>query len=113
VIPTRHLEAKNAPTYAFLVTCKHTGKKLLLTGDLSQKLDDFPKIVTEEPIDAVVSEMAHFGMAQINPYLDKCLAGAVYFNHVSPLSKFEEIQAANGSYPFPLYAVKDRDVIEL
>ncbi len=115
VIPTRHLEAKNAPSYAFLVTCKQTGKTLLLTGDLSQKLalNDFPKIVSEQPIDAVVSEMAHFGIDGIKPHLDTCLAKAVYFNHVSPLSKFDDIEAANGSYPFPLYVVKDRDEIEL
>ncbi len=115
VIPTRHLEAKNAPSYAFVVTCKHTGKSLLLTGDLSQKLalDDFPAIAAEKEIDAVVSEMAHFGTNEIKPYLEKCRAKAVYFNHVFPLAKFDDIEAANGAYPFPLYVVKDRDVIEL
>ena len=115
VIPTRHLESYNAPSYAFLVTCKQTGKTLLLTGDLSQRLalGDFPSIVSEQPIDAVICEMAHFGMDGIKPYLDKCLARAVYFNHVFPFSKFDDIEEANGSYPFPLYIVKDRDEIHL
>jgi hypothetical protein len=74
---------------------------------------DFPAIALRESVDALVCEMAHFNMEHVAPYLERCTAKAVYFSHVFPLSNCDDIQAANGKYPFPIYAPNDGDEVEL
>jgi ribonuclease Z len=115
VFPTRHLERVDSPAYGFVVTDKQTGKRIVFSGDLSGQLslEDFPAIAMSENVDALVCEMAHFKPEHVAPYLEKCTAKAVYFNHVFPLSKYDAIRDMNGAYPFPVYAPADRDVIEL
>lgn len=112
-IGNKHLA--NGRSFGFLVTDVVNGKRVLFTGDLSKKLagEDFPKIAMEEELDAVVCELAHFELQHVKPYLEKCRAKAVYFHHVAPLSKLEEIREISGAYPFPVVAVKDRDEMVL
>ncbi|MBE6577265.1 MAG: MBL fold metallo-hydrolase [Ruminococcaceae bacterium] len=114
VFPTRHLERIEKPAYGFVVTDKESGKRIVFSGDLSHQLslEDFPAIAMSEDVDALVCEMAHFKPEHVTPYLEKCTAKAVYFNHVFPLSKLDDIRAMNGTYPFSVYVVCDRDVIE-
>lgn len=113
--PTLHLQRKDAPAYGFTVTDKSSGKRIVFSGDLSHNLAlaDFPAIAMSENIDALVCEMAHFKLSDVAPYLEKCTARALYFNHVYPLSKLSDIEKANGSYPFPMYVLRDRDEILL
>ncbi len=114
VFPTRHLERVDAPAYGFVVTDKQSGKRIVFSGDLSRQLEleDFPAIAMSEDVDALVCEMAHFKPEHVTPYLEKCTAKAVYFNHTFPLSKLDAIRAMNGKYSFLVYVVCDRDVIE-
>jgi ribonuclease BN (tRNA processing enzyme) len=113
--PTAHLKKIEKPAHGFIVTDKQNGERIVFSGDLSQWLEfeDFPAIAMSEDVDALVCEYAHFRPEHINPYLEKCTAKALYFNHVSPLSKMEIIAGMNGSYPFPVRALCDNDVIEL
>ena len=114
-IPNKHIFTQNRPSYCFLVEAD--GKRVLFSGDLSQHLalEDFPKLAMSEELDAFVCEMAHFTMDMLKPYLRKCTAKAVYFNHVYPLDKFNLIEAedASGEYPFKMHIAKDRDEILL
>lgn len=110
-IPTRHMEPR--ASYAILLEAE--GKRVLITGDMSMRLSkaDFPQIAAEEELDLVISEMAHFSMAQLSPYLETCRAKQVWITHVYPFEKFDDIKAAADRYTFPLYIAHDEDVIEL
>ena len=112
-IPTAHMKAVGSPTYAILLSAE--GKQILFSGDLSYKLkfNDVPKAVTEEHLDLFICEMAHFGVEELKPTLDGCLADRVYFNHVFDNSKFEDIRALSECYPFEIRAVDDGEIIEL
>ena len=74
---------------------------------------DFPSIVAEEHLDLVISEMAHFGIEHLTPYLETCIADRMIITHVFPLHKFAEIEALAGKYPFPIGIAHDGDEIEL
>lgn len=111
-IPTRHCEPKHS--YAFLL--EGDGKRALLSGDLSQFLakGDYPEIVSREELDLFVCEMAHFGEEHIAPYLEKCRAKRVMFNHYQRRKEPDiESLATPGRFPFPVSAAQDGEVVEL
>lgn len=110
-LPTKHLLTR--PAYSILLESE--GKRVLFTGDMSNHLQraDFPAIVAEQHLDLVISEMAHFGVEHVSPYLETCKADRLIFNHVFPLRKLDEIEQLNGKYPFPVEIAHDGDVIEL
>ena len=97
------------------MTDKQSGARCVFSGDLSGRLarEDFPAIAMEEEVDALVCETAHFKMEHVAPYLERCRAKAVYFTHVYPLSNFDDIHAACGSYSFPIHIVCDGDELVL
>jgi ribonuclease BN (tRNA processing enzyme) len=107
-IPTKHCPN----SYAILVT--EGEKKVLFGGDFSHSLceNDVPRVINEE-LDAFICEMAHFKMEHLAPYLDQCKAKKVLFTHVWPLDKYNDINAAKGSYPFEILTPNDGDVLEI
>lgn len=111
-IRTHHCDPK--PSYAFLV--ESNGLKVLFTGDLSYAfgMDDFPKIAFEEEMNLIVCEMAHFGAEHVAPYLEKCRAKHVIFNHYQ-LRKERDIQylAQCGKFRFPISMAQDGDVVQV
>ena len=111
--PTQHLAAAGKPAYSYLVEAE--GKKVLFSGDLSQRLEkkDFPAYALENEVDLMVCEMAHFGVPEVTPYLEKCKAKDLRFNHVYPLFKLDEINALNGKFGYPIRTVDDGDEIVL
>ncbi|MBQ7384256.1 MAG: ribonuclease Z [Clostridia bacterium] len=112
LIPNMHL-GTTRPSYGILVESE--GKRILFSGDLSKGLKDkdFPAILAEESIDAFVCELAHFGISDMLPYLDTCKAKSVYFTHVEPASKFEDIKAISNNYDFSVNILSDSDEIVL
>lgn len=108
-IPTRHCEPK--PSYAFFVESA-AGMRVLFTGDISVVKGDFPEIAYETETNLIVCEMAHFGAEHIVPCLAKCKTKQVIFNHYQ-LRKERDIRylAQCGSFPFPIHAAEDMDVI--
>ena len=111
-IRTHHCDPK--PSYAFLVECGDL--KALFTGDLSYAFgkDDFPAVAFEEEMNLIVCEMAHFGAEHVAPYLEKCRAKHVIFNHYQ-LRKERDIQQLmqSGKYPFPITMAQDGDVVQV
>ena len=115
LIPTRHMEKDTLqrPSYAILLEAE--GRRLLFTGDLSHKLakNDFPAVALEEPMDLVVCELAHFSQEHLNPILERLQTKALWFNHVYPLKKLEEIETIRGAYPYDVEIAHDGDTLTL
>ena len=105
-IPNKHI--KNS--YSILVSSGES--RVLFSGDFSQwlKREDVPKIIEEE-LDLFVCEMAHFGVKELTPYIEKCRAKTVAFTHVFPLHRYDEIETLRGKYGFDILTPKDGDVI--
>ena len=114
--PTKHMPDDRL-SYAFLITEKSSGKKLLFSGDFSHRLRkaDVPEILSKEKTDAFICELAHFTLEDLTPYLDTCLADKVYFSHVFPLEKYDGIAALKegGKYGFEIFAPNDDDTYEV
>ena len=111
--PTQHLATAGRPAYSYLLEAE--GKKALFSGDLSQHLakGDFPAFALNNDVDLRVCEMAHFGVDHVKPYLEKCRAKTLLFNHVFPLHKLDEINALNGAFGYPIRTVDDGDEVTL
>lgn len=110
-----YIRTKHMPiSYSILVTEVATGKRILFGGDFSGELrgQDIPTVI-REPIEAFVCEMAHFGLGHLRPYLTDCRAGRVYFTHVFPLDKYNDIAGIVGQYPFEVVTPNDGDAYEL
>ena len=112
-IPTQHMAVRNRPSYAYLIEAE--GKKVIFSGDLSYHLEkgDFPAYALEHDVDLMVCEMAHFGVEQVRPFLEKCRAKTLLFNHVYPLHKLDEINALNGAFGYAIRTVDDGDEVEV
>ena len=111
--PTRHLAGQGRPAYSFLVEAE--GKSILFSGDLSGRLaeNDFPRYALDHSVDLMICEMAHFGIDEVSPYLERCRAKTLLFNHVFPLGKLEGIAALDMKWGYPIRAVADGDEIVL
>lgn len=110
-IPNKHITS--SPSYSILV--REGSKSVLFGGDFSGHLaqKDIPSVVFEENINAFVCEMAHFKMEDLEPYLAKCRASKVFFNHVFPLSNYDDIENIKGKYSFEVLTPNDGDVYEI
>ena len=112
---TDHLRRDNTHRPSFGYVIEAEGKRVIFSGDLSihLKYDDFPKAALKEKSDLLICEMAHFGVDKVSPYLDRCKAKEVWFNHVGYFSTFEEIAALDGKFKFPVRIAHDGDEIIL
>ncbi len=112
-IPTKHMSEGNLSA---ALDIEIEGKRVLFTGDMSQKLakDDFPKVAFEKEYDLIVCELAHFGIPELTPYLDRVKTKRFAFTHASE-RKFGDIAdlAASGKYPFPILHPNDGDILEI
>lgn len=108
VIETKHM--KNSKSYAYEIIDKASNKKILFTGDLSWDLkeNDFPGIENE---DYVICELAHFGFETIKKYLDTFNGKAIYFNHVSGIEKFKQLEEIKNNYKYEMIIPSDEDYI--
>ena len=109
--PTRHMGDR--PAFSYLVEAE--GKKVMFSGDLSPRLtgDDFPAYTLGSEVDLLVCEMAHFGVSEVTPWLERCQAKKVLFNHVFPLDKLDQIRALDGKWGYPIRPVDDGEQIAL
>jgi len=110
-VPTRHMKDGLYPSYSLIVDTAD-GKRVVFTGDLHQgDAADFPIPAKEEPSDAIVCEMAHFGYATVFPILGACPTKRAFINHI--WFRYDENMAAireaeeTTSLGFPIHAVED------
>ncbi len=109
-IPTKHMSNINRLTYAFKITAGD--KKILFTGDLSDKFEDFPKVAAEEEFDAIVCELTHFSIESAIPVLNGAKGKKMIFNHVRD-DKVALMNESRNQLNFDYTIVNDCDVIEL
>ena len=111
-IPTKHINENNLSA---ALDIEIEGKRILFTGDMSRKLakDDFPKVAFEKEYDLIVCELAHFGIPEVIPYLDRVKTKRFAFTHASE-RKFGDIAelAASGKYSFEILHPNDGDTLE-
>ena len=112
-IPTKHMSEGNLSA---AMDIEIEGKRILITGDMSQRLakEDFPKVAFEREYDLIVCELAHFGIPELTPYLDRVKTKRFAFTHASE-RKFGDIAdlAASGKYPFEILHPNDGDTLEI
>lgn len=114
--PTAHLKKFGRPAYSYCVEAE--GKKIVFTGDVSQWLEeaDYPVVATSEETDMVVCEFAHFTPEQIEEYMKHTKTKQFWFNHVGlskKFDRFEAIREMGEKFPYPVFAARDGDEIEL
>ena len=110
-LPTKHMaHSGSRPSYAILIEAE--GKKIMFTGDLSMHLElgDYPRYVIDNDVDAVVCELAHFGVDEVLPNILNTKTKALFFNHVYPLDKYDQLAKAAPSVPYPVFTPNDGDV---
>ncbi len=107
-IKTNHMG--DAPSYGFVI--KSEGKQILISGDLTYTLDDYPNVLDEEVFDFAVIECAHFGANQLLDRIRNTKAKKVAVLHVFPLSNYDILKSNSENLPFELSYPKDGDCIE-
>lgn len=112
-IPTRHIESKGLPSFAFLVEAE--GKRVLFTGDLHQDdAADFPQSAYSEHTDIIVCEYAHFTPDVIFPKLEKAKTDQVIFNHLFLMHGRDKLLSdAIAASPLNVKIARDNQTIEL
>ena len=117
-VSTRHMNNGERPTYSFVIDALQEGKRLVMTGDMHNgDAADFPQIAKDEPSDCIVCEMAHFPPEVVMPIVAACPTKRAIYNHV--FHKYDHSMAAiraaeaDPSYPFPVHAAEDGDVVIL
>ncbi len=110
-IPNKHISY--TPSYSILITAE--GKRILFGGDFSGQLrhKDIPGVLFDEGVDAFICEMAHFGVEHIKPYLDRAKTDKLFFTHVFPLAKYDDIEGIKGKYPYEIFTPDDGFEIEI
>ena len=92
------------------------GKKLCFTGDLKGDCSDFP-FDAANGCDLVVSELTHFRLHHIWPFLEKLQIGALVFNHIGNWSQVPEeqeiIKEECKKLPYPVTIAFDGMAYEL
>ena len=112
--PTEHLAVSGRPSYAYTINTE--GKKLCFTGDLRGDCRDFP-FEAANNCDLVVSELTHFRLEHIWPFLEKLQIGALVFNHIGNWSQVpeeqERIREKCKELPYPVTLAYDGMEMEL
>ena len=105
----RNKHITSSPSYSLLV--REGEKKVLFSGDFSGHLaeKDVPVSVLEGGVDAFVCELAHFSLDELAPFIEKAKTDKLFFIHVYPTSKYDEIEKAKGIYAFEVITPKDND----
>ena len=111
---TEHLTDPARPSYGYTINAE--GKKLCFTGDLRGDCSDFPFEAASNS-DLLVSELTHFRMKHIWPWLEKLQVKALVFNHLGNWSQVPEEQEAIRemckALPYPVTLAYDGMEMEL
>ncbi len=113
-IKVEYIRTKHHMTLSYAILVTEGDKRILFGGDFSHWLkgNDIPAVI-EEDIEGFVCEMAHQKPEDYLPYLEKCRAKKVFFNHVWPLEHYDAIEAFKGKYYSEIIAPKDGDSFNL
>ncbi len=105
--PTGHMRRHDRPAYGYLL--EEDGKRVYISGDLAGGEADLPAFLTQEPVDLLVCECAHFPAQVLLERLEHVHAARIAVVHVYPLEKYDLLHAARPELLFPA----DGDVIRV
>ncbi len=116
--PTDHIPKSPVKpvTFAYIITEKASGKRLLHTGDLWVDFHDYPEILTREHFDLLVCEATHYKQSTAAPLFRKTLADRLIFTHIGNEWHGEGESRLLGlcaDFPYPVAAAHDGDEFEL
>ncbi len=117
--PTDHIPSSPVKpiTFAYIITDKTTGKRLLHTGDLWVDFHDYPPILMEEHFDLLVCEATHYKQETAAPLFRKSLVDRLIFVHIGNRWHGEKGEADLLGYckdlPYPVSVAHDGDEFEL
>lgn len=114
--PTGHLDNVGEKAYGMVIKELNGGNaSVLFSGDLSYMLrsNDYPQ-QAYNPHDLFICEMAHFYPEQIEKYYAESKVKSLAITHLHPVAeKVPLINDMATRLPYPVWVVKDGDVIEI
>jgi ribonuclease BN (tRNA processing enzyme) len=104
-----HMKASTNVCYGFLI--EGEGSRVYITGDLHPSLEDFPVQLLSEPVDALITECAHFSAEELVQKLLGVNARRILVVHVNPQSRYDDLRAVCSRHPqLSVYYPNDGDV---
>ena len=113
-VKTDHIKG-DYPSYAYIIECE--GKRVILTGDLTDDLHDYPQVIAKEDFTAVVMELCHYRkeFGFIPGTIDKIKASKtekIIFTHIYPGAD-TDMEKIIDTLPFEAHIASDGDIIEI
>lgn len=110
VTAIRNSHLINRPSYSYLVEAE--GKRVVITGDMSDdNYSDFPKCAFE-PCDIVITEAAHCALTSCVDVFAKIKAPRLFVSHIAPHNE-PEAAKLNDIMPYDVIVASDGMEIEL
>lgn len=103
--PTEHCRRTEQSAYGFML--EGGSARIYITGDMIHNLEDFPRDIAAQPLDAFITECAHFSAEALFEKLENCRAKRVMAIHTFPLDKYEKFDRLKLNKPFEFIAPKD------
>lgn len=117
--PTDHIPSAPVKpvTYAYIITEKATGKRILHTGDLWVDFHDYPEILMREHFDLLLCEATHYKQETAAPLFKRTQTDRLIFVHIGNRWHGESGEAELYGYcselPYPVVIAHDGDEFEL
>ena len=116
--PTDHIPSAPVKpvTFAYILTDKTTGKRLLHTGDLWVDFHDYPEILLREHFDLLVCEATHYSQTTAAPLFAETLTDRLIFNHIGDKWHGDGeslLYDCCKELPYPVSVAHDGDEFEL
>ncbi len=113
-VKTDHIKG-DFDSFAYIIECE--GKRVVITGDLTDDLHDYPQVILEKDFDAVVSELCHYRkeFGFIPGTIEKIKASKtkkIIFTHIYPGADID-MQKIKDTLPFTAHIAQDGDIFEV
>lgn len=105
--PTDHMALAGRPSFGYLIEAE--GKKVYISGDMSEALEDYPSFVNDGEIDVFIVESAHFMPDKLVEKLKDCKAKQVMIIHGYRPEIADEIDSFAHISSFELICPSDND----
>ncbi len=116
--PTDHIPSSPVKpvTFAYIISEKSSGKRLLHTGDLWVDFHDYPKILLEEHFDLLLCEATHYKQEVAAPLFRASLIKRLIFIHIGNAWHGDgeaRLLGCFDGFPYPVAVAHDGDEFEL
>jgi len=108
-VKTRHLVNIEGESISFGFMIEYKGKRIHITGDMTDTLEDFPAYLSETKVDMLISEAAHAETDNLFEKLEASNIGTAALIHVYPPERYDELKKRIGKNKFTLILPDDSD----